>query len=453
MRSDTRSTAQVFRGLMVATMLATTVAWWVPPEVQACRGTPRPPMWGRTTTLGKTSRAVFPLAGAAVPIVVPFVVSVGIAATGPAGPPCTPVSTTVTLNLTCMPPPPPPGNPAAGPTVFATPAAGSYSFTLMMTIPPGGVRMCTVVGAATTLWADGSTTTGTGDVEICVVDPAPGQLPDPNSDPRLDLELLTPEIQVAHPGDQREHVYRLANNDPDESVTVTITADSEQYARLPVASAEPPGSGSGPYAIADPGTGDHFPIDFSEQLLPAPAAGNNYSVDDGTQELPIGSDPDKGGLIWLNQFTAQPGQEVIDKVSVVYGLGADGRQVGVLLYDDPDNDGDPSNATLLTRAEAVGANANTDIFNEVVIEPTYVGPAGSSFFVGVVMQESLGSFPAAQDSSSAAGVSWFAEETECNANVTNLSANLAQLSQIAENFGRRSGLGYAGGPFSPCFGV
>lgn len=47
---------------------------------------------------------------------------------------------------------------------------------------------------------------------VCIVDPEPGN-PDVA---RLDMQLLTPAIQTAAPGEQSSAVYRITNNDPNE---------------------------------------------------------------------------------------------------------------------------------------------------------------------------------------------------------------------------------------------
>jgi hypothetical protein len=412
-----------------ALVFAIVAGWMIPPEALACTGTPRPPRWGRSTVLGKGAPGVFVLAGPGGAAVIPTVVFIG--ATGPPGAPCTPVSTTVTLTLACVPPPPaPPGAVIGAAVAFPTPAPGVYLIPVPVVIPPGPVRLCALTGTAATTWASGAISVGAGDIEICIVDPAPGEPVGGN--PRLDLELLTPEVQTAHPGDQRENRYRLTNNDPDESVTVTLVADSEQVSRLPGVGGvpEPPGSGSGVFAIADVGAGDNFPIAFTDDLVPDPAPGNNYALDDGTQETDAGTA--LGSVIWLNQFTTVAGQEVIDKVSIAYGTGANGRAVQILLYDDPNGDGDPSDGNLLTSRQAVAANEDTGIFNEYKIEPTFIGPAGTNFFVGAVMQEATGVFPGALDTGLGAGQSWYADNEECEADVEDLTFNDTPPTEIGD---------------------
>ncbi|MBT8486062.1 MAG: hypothetical protein KJO43_10815, partial [Phycisphaerae bacterium] len=373
-RSRVRSARHALTWSLVAASLVT-AGGLVATDAEACFGTPRPPACARSTTLLKVSPAPTVLVPAGATMVsVPIVVRIALAGACPP-----PLSTTVTLTSTgCV-----PGGPGgSGSVTFPSGLPGTYAGSLTMTFGAGPARICTVVGTATTTWADGVTTSGTGDAVVCLVDPAPG---DP-SVPRLDVERLSADVIAAHPGDQALYEYRITNNDPTETVEVMITADSEQTARLGSITGVSPASGDGTYAIADPGTGDNFPIAFIEDLVPTPPPGHNYLLSDGTAEQQIGLGND-GAMIWLNQFDVLPGQEVITKVCAAFGTVPNGRTYSVAVYDDPDNDGDPSDAVLLTRTDATVAAAGSGTFEEVVIVPTVVGPAGDSFFVGVIMQE------------------------------------------------------------------
>ncbi|MFO0828933.1 MAG: hypothetical protein U0572_12400 [Phycisphaerales bacterium] len=224
-------------------------------RVDGCGGAPPPAVCGKTTTLTKAGPAIFPVAffGG----IVMFPVTVGVAAFGNGCP--APLTTTISLTIGCA---PPPG--AVGGIVIPTPAPGAYPALVPVFIPPGPPRICTVAGSATTTWSDGSTTTGFGDTKFCVVEASPL---DPTL-PRLDMQLVTPSIQTAHPGDQRVHLFRFTNNDPSESVTVNLVADSEQTARLGAGTGFVAGSGEGLFSISDPGNGDNFPIGWVETLGP-----------------------------------------------------------------------------------------------------------------------------------------------------------------------------------------
>jgi hypothetical protein len=181
-----------------------------------------------------------------------------------------PVSIKVTLTLTCFTAGGVPAPGGMGMIIAPTPSPGAPGLganliTVPVAVLPGPIpRFCFVSGVAMTTWSDGMITTAVGDTLVCLVEGAPGN----PSVPRLDMELLTPAIQSAHPGDQRPVAFKLTNNDPANSCTVLLTADSEQTSRMPMLSGvlPPPGSGMGVNAIADPGGGDNFPIAFKETL-------------------------------------------------------------------------------------------------------------------------------------------------------------------------------------------
>jgi len=255
-----RRTAKV----VALSLLAVVGGFGLTESLLACGGTPPPPVCGRATTLTKAPPPVILVAPGGG--FVNFPVTVGVWRSGPCPPP---LFTTVSLSINCA---PPPG--AGGAVVIPTPTAGSYTALVPVFIPAGPPRICTVTGTATTTWFGGATSSGVGDTVFCVAEPSPS---DP-SVPRLDLTLLTDPVRFAHPGDQRTHVYLLTNNDPTNGVTVTLSADSEQSARLGTGSGDPSGSGSGVYAISDPGIGDNFPIAFVEDLPPG-------------QWLPLPADP------------------------------------------------------------------------------------------------------------------------------------------------------------------
>ncbi len=390
-----------------------------PPAALAC-GSPPVAVCLRTTALVKAVPRVIVVPPGGVVVPIPFTVFIGAFGTCPP-----PIDTTVTFTIACVPGP----SPVPASVTILTPAPGVYGGAVPVFFPGGPPRVCRVMGVATTRWTGLIFTTGRGDVEVCLVDPAPGS----TTVPRLDMELLSPSIQLAHPGDQRQHVIRMTNNDPLNSVTGLITGTARQNGRMSTISPVPtPGSGDGPGSAASPNSGDAFPIEDADATLPTPGPGNNYMLDDGTAENAIGVAP-AGSIIWLNQFTVQPGQEIIDKISVAFGASVDGEPLSVGLWRDLNNDGDPGDAVLLIRHDGVAANAGTNTFNEYPIPPTVPGPVGSSFFVGVIMQDVAfpPQLPAAIDQSSDLGRSWVAADDSCAANAENLSANQTPPARIS----------------------
>jgi hypothetical protein len=232
-------------------MLAADDAW-------ACNP-PAPIQCSRVTVLVKGSAGPMIIAAAGGTVSIPITVAIG--ATAGATPPCAaPISTTVTLTAMCTP------GPGAGPVMFTfpTPTTAIYIVApMMLAFPPGPVRMCMITGTAVTTWTDGSTTTGMGDVAICLVEPSPSN----PSIPRLNMELISAPAVQAHPGDQRTHTVRLTNNDPINSVTGTITFSANQNGRLSTMTpAPPPGSGDRPGSFGRAFSGDALPIDDGSPL-------------------------------------------------------------------------------------------------------------------------------------------------------------------------------------------
>ncbi|HPF40116.1 MAG TPA: hypothetical protein P5081_13915 [Phycisphaerae bacterium] len=406
---------------MIVSLLLPAIETMIAQDAMGCGPSVPPPMWGRGTFLFKAAPAVFPVAGAPAAVVVPIPVVVTVASTNnatalPNAPECTPVSTTITIAMACAPPPPPfpaPG-PIVGAVTIATPTPGVYPAVVPITIPAGPARACLLTGTATTTWGSGAMSTGMGDVQICIVDPASGQPPAIGSDPRLELELLSPDVQSVHPGDQARYTYRVTNNDSSFAVSLDVDIDSEQTARRSIGSPEAPGSGEGPIGLADPGIGDNFPILFSEDLLPPPAPGNNYALDDGNAAGAVAF-PAGEAVLWLNQFFVIEGQRYIDKISVAVGAGANGRVLAVGVFSDPNADGDPTDAVLLGRPQRdiVVSGGGSGAFIEIAMEPTFVGTPGASFFVGALIREPGGVPAATVDSSGDTGRSWVVVGPEC----------------------------------------
>ncbi|MDZ4831423.1 MAG: hypothetical protein SGJ09_14650 [Phycisphaerae bacterium] len=247
-RGSLKGIAACVLGATLGTALLT-----MSPRVDGCGGAPPQPVCGRTTTLTKAAPAFFPVAPAGGVIFFPTLVNVVTFGGGCAAP----VQTTISLSIACA---PPPG--AGGSITIPTPVPGIYPVLVPVIIPAGPPRICSVAGIATTTWADGVTTSGLGDTKFCIVEPSPTN----PVIPRLEMERLTPGVQLAHPGDQRVHLYRFTNNDPVESVSINLNADSQNTAKLGTSTGFAVGSGQGLFSLSDPAAGDNFPIGWLEDL-------------------------------------------------------------------------------------------------------------------------------------------------------------------------------------------
>ncbi len=111
-----------------------------------------------------------------------------------------------------------------------------------------------------------------------------------------------------------------------------------------------------------------------------PARAVTYQFDDGIAEGLIGEVPN-GDILWLSQFNVLLGGEVITSIHVAWGEVPNGTPATVLVYRDPNNDGNPNDAQLLATANTSVANASSNTFNTVPINPVFAGNPGDSFFI------------------------------------------------------------------------
>jgi hypothetical protein len=88
-------------------------------------------------------------------------------------------------------------------------------------------------------------------------------------------------------------------------------------------------------------------------LFPA----DTYMIDDGTAEAAAGLSG--GDIIVLNEFAVLPGSETIASVDIAWGTPEffdptlNGLPYTVCLWSDPNGDGNPTGAVLLTTAKGV----------------------------------------------------------------------------------------------------
>ena len=139
----------------------------------------------------------------------------------------------------------------------------------------------------------------------------------------------------------------------------------------------------------------------------APVALLSYRIDDGAQEGAIGM-PGGGYMAWLNHFTVEAAAERIGRVRLAWGAVAEGTSATVYLWSDPNGDGDPADAQVLSSARTLYQAAAPNTFTVLDLPDRYVGPAGTSFFIGAIVFHSDGEYPAPLDETSSQGQSWLA---------------------------------------------
>ena len=132
-----------------------------------------------------------------------------------------------------------------------------------------------------------------------------------------------------------------------------------------------------------------------------------YQLDKGTSENAIGL-TGGGDIMWMNAFQVLDGAETITSIASAWGVGGGedvpaGRAAEFLIYDDPTNNGDPSDAVLLARVDTETQLPHTDEFTVEAITPTSVSGV---FFIAALYEGGAEDFPAPLDEADPQGASW-----------------------------------------------
>jgi hypothetical protein len=172
---------------------------------------------------------------------------------------------------------------------------------------------------------------------------------------------------------------------------------------------------------------------------------NNYLWDDGTCEngMTFQTTVSQAYEIgWINGYDAVGGSDTIINVLTTFGNPntssqtlTNGMPANVAVWEDPNDDGNPNDAVLLTQSAVFTANVYTNTFNSYAVTPVQVQ---GHFFVGCwmpIMTSSIppvagvGMFPAPLDNSSAAPMQSF-YVGGLPINVVNLSANANPVTDV-----------------------
>ena len=159
-------------------------------------------------------------------------------------------------------------------------------------------------------------------------------------------------------------------------------------------------------------------LDRRTAVLTAWVSGEvNLALDDGSMEDAVGVNSYTAAyqFIWLNHFTPSPSDFPfeLDRASVVWPsdeVGA-GDAIELVVYADPDGDGDPHDGVYLASFDVVVQVADGATWNDYVLSPpvTLTGPG--DVLIGAVNRfvASGGiptNYPAAIDTSFSHGRSW-----------------------------------------------
>jgi len=176
------------------------------------------------------------------------------------------------------------------------------------------------------------------------------------------------------------------------------------------------------------GVPDECQVEIAERL---------YQHDTDSMTGAVGTDLGNNQTIcWLSHHIVAPGREIINGIEIAYGVMEEGRPVTLAVWSDPDGDGIPFDAELLTSVdtEVVSPWLPLTPIN-VEIPETFLGKPGTSFFIGAFVENALvapASFPATFDAESTANASyWIAtltpfdpDDVTANADEFDLLGNL-----------------------------
>jgi hypothetical protein len=129
-----------------------------------------------------------------------------------------------------------------------------------------------------------------------------------------------------------------------------------------------------------------------------PAHALVYFVDDGTGAVNLAVNPG-GAFTFGNQFNILPGGETITSVSIRWGIVAAGTPMTAKLWSDPNADGNPSDAVVLSSIPGLTISGSGDIFASYDI-PDITLLVGQSFFVGATIIHLAGEAPSVVDAAS-----------------------------------------------------
>ena len=127
---------------------------------------------------------------------------------------------------------------------------------------------------------------------------------------------------------------------------------------------------------------------------------DEYQYDDGTTEGVIGLTAG-GDLAWLHMFDPIAGLQTLTHVNTAFGTPLypssppAGTPVDLYVWDDANNDGDPSDGVLIGQGSGVIQNPDTDILTHYALDSPVT--VTSRFFIGCVVSQVAGEFPAPMD--------------------------------------------------------
>jgi hypothetical protein len=120
--------------------------------------------------------------------------------------------------------------------------------------------------------------------------------------------------------------------------------------------------------------------------LASASSASFYQLDDGVSDTSLSTSGSGLNAIYITQYTVAAGGEMLTSIDIVWGDRfavnmANGTPVQVLLLNDPNNDGNPNDSTVVQSISTTAINVGSDTFNNYAITPVTMA-VGTSFFVG-----------------------------------------------------------------------
>lgn len=150
-------------------------------------------------------------------------------------------------------------------------------------------------------------------------------------------------------------------------------------------------------------------VTLALMCLPA-GAGYEYALDDGAGNMSIGPSEWDAELLWGNCFEVVEGYEVIDSLSMSFAPDVPiGREITMVLFEDPTDDLDPTDAIPLAMTTGLTVEAEANEFITFDITDTAVS---GTFFVAGTMFLAQHEHGPRLDPDSPAGQSWLFFDSE-----------------------------------------
>ena len=166
-----------------------------------------------------------------------------------------------------------------------------------------------------------------------------------------------------------------------------------------------------------------------------------YIADDGTRESNVNV-IGAYSVAWMQRFEVLTGREWIGAVEVMWGNTYPGLPAQAVVWSDPNQDGVPDDAQVISIANTTTVSPNTNTLVRVAVPPVHVGPPGTRFFIGALVPNVQGTAPTAIDVDTQGDRFWIAASVAVELDPNDLGAGF--LSQFPYYSGIVRGMAFDG---------